>query len=263
MVQSCKIVFIGSGRLATQLACALHAVGYSILQVYSRTETSAKELSDKLDCGYTTQADCITDQGDLYICALKDSVITEVLDQARKSLKGKVLVHTAGSLPMTLLEKYTVRCGVIYPMQTFSKEKKVDFTKVPFLLEGADDEVYSMLKETVSSLSQKLYQVSSEDRKKIHLAAVFACNFANHSYALADELLKKCGVPFDVLLPLIDETTEKVHTMEPAKAQSGPAVRYDQNVMEMHKMMLQDQPMMQQIYELMSSSIHQLAERQK
>lgn len=258
MTKQTKICFIGSGNLATQLSLALYDAGYTILQVFSRTESNAIELAEKLNCNYTTNATAITTMADLYICALKDSVITEVLDQAYNIIKNKVIVHTAGSISIDILSKYSINRGVLYPMQTFTKAKKVDFSKVPFLLEGSNAEVSDLLMNVSSSISSKLFKVNSEDRKKIHLAAVFACNFANHAYALGGELAKAAGVPFEVLLPLIEETSEKVHFIDPIQAQSGPAVRYDKNVMSMHEEMLKENPRMLDIYKIMSESIHEL-----
>ena len=257
-----KICFIGSGNLATQFSIALHEKGFEIVQVYSRTEEAASELARKLACAYTVQAANITSEADMYVCALKDSVITEVLRQAEPQIKGKLLVHTAGSVPMSLLEEFSENCGVIYPTQTFTKAKKVDFGKVPFLLEGSTNEVYSELEKIVATLSDNIYNVSSEDRKRIHLAAVFVCNFANHVFALGADLAKASGLPFEILLPLIDETAEKVHFVPPSKAQSGPAVRNDDNVMEMHRQMLEGSPQLLEIYNVLSRSIQCKAKQQ-
>lgn len=256
-----KIVFIGSGNLATQLSQALQSAGYSIIQVYSRTEDSAKTLANKLNCSFTTNPETISALADLYICALKDSVIQDVLNRTKNIVKDKILVHTAGSIPMNILAEYTTQYGVFYPMQTFSKEKEVDFSKVSFLLEGSNIEVSDLLENIAKNLSKMIYNLSSEDRKKVHLAAVFASNFANHSYALGAELVQSAGLPFEVLLPLIDETCEKVHSLPPIKAQSGPAVRNDLNVMKMQLEMLNDQPTIQKVYRIMSESIHILNEK--
>lgn len=258
MIEYPKIVFIGSGNLATQLSIALHKAGYNILQVYSRTEVAAKELADQLNCSFTTDVSRLTTEGELYICALKDSVISEVLKQTNGVLKDKVLVHTAGSIPMNILREFSSKCGVLYPMQTFTKSKMVDFSKVHFLLEGQSKEVSDLLTLISSSLSDHLFYISSEGRKKIHLSAVFACNFANHAYSLGAEIAQSAGVPFEALLPLIEETAEKVHSIPPSIAQSGPAVRNDVNVMEEHLRMLSDYPTMKMVYEIMSKSIHEL-----
>ncbi len=259
MVQ--KVCFIGAGKLATQLSKAMRMVGYDIVQIYSRTEESAKSLAKDLQCAYTTNVDTLTTEADLYICALKDSVITEVLSKAEGFSDGKVLVHTAGSMPLDVLARYTENYGVLYPMQTFSKKKEIDFSKVPFLIEGSNNKVIESLKNIAEKFNSKSYIISSEDRKKIHLAAVFVSNFANHVYALGSDLVKSANVPFEVLLPLIDETAEKVHYMSPKEAQSGPAVRNDRNVIEMHRSMLKEDVNLLKIYEMMSESIYEMTKK--
>jgi predicted short-subunit dehydrogenase-like oxidoreductase (DUF2520 family) len=254
-----KVCFIGSGRLATHLSVRMREVGFEIVQVYSRTERSARLLSEELGCAFTTCAKQLTNEADLYVCALKDSVIEEVLDQAVEVLKNKILVHTAGSIPATILAKYTDQFGVIYPLQSFSIGKNVDFSKIPVFIEGSSAYVVENLRLISEKISGKVYEMSSEDRKKMHLAAVFVSNFSNHVYALGDQLVKSAGVPFDVLLPLIEETAEKVHVMNPVDAQSGPAVRNDQNVMSEHLKMLESTPQLKRVYEVMSDSIRQLS----
>lgn len=254
-----RICFIGSGRLATHLSFKLKQVGCEVVQVYSRTEVSACGLAEVLDCPYTTDAKSLTDEADMYICALKDSVIEEVLDQAAKVLKGKILVHTAGSVPSSVLAKYTDLYGVLYPLQSFSKGKSVDFSKVPIFVEGSSSYVVDTLMSISEKISGKVYQMASEERKKMHLAAVFVSNFSNHVFALGEQLVESAGVPFSVLLPLIEETAEKVHVMSPAEAQSGPAVRNDRNVIDEHLKMLESMPQLQRVYEVMSDSIRRLS----
>ena len=168
-----------------------------------------------------------------------------------------LMVHTAGSIPMNVWEGHVWHYGVFYPMQTFSKQREVDFKEIPFFIEASSTEDAAFLKAIASTLSNRVYDADSEQRKSLHLAAVFTCNFTNHMYALAAELLKKYNLPFDVMLPLIDETARKVHELEPKAAQTGPAIRYDENVIGNHLRMLADDPGMQQLYELLSRSIHE------
>lgn len=149
------------------------------------------------------------------------------------------------------------RYGVFYPMQTFSKQRTVDFRQIPVFVESNSAADTQTLKDIASVLSEKVYEATSEQRKSLHLAAVFTCNFTNHMYALAAELLKKYQLPFEVMLPLIDETARKVHELEPCLAQTGPAIRYDENVINNHLQMLSDKPGMQELYRLISESIHQ------
>ena len=157
-------------------------------------------------------------------------------------------------MPMTVFEGYADRYGVLYPMQSFSKERRVDFAGIPVFIEGADP----LIRQLAESISRRVYPLSTADRKYLHLAAVFACNFANHCYALAADVLERHGLPFDVLLPLIDETARKVHELHPLDAQTGPAVRYDENVINMQAALLSD-PAVRELYERLSLSIHQKA----
>lgn len=182
----------------------------------------------------------------------------ELLPEIVAGKEGALLVHTAGSIPMSIWEGKTSRYGVFYPMQTFSKQREVDFRTIPFFIESNSSEDTELLKAIASVLSEKVYEATSEQRRSLHLAAVFTCNFTNHMYALAAELLKKYNLPFDAMLPLIDETARKVHELEPKQAQTGPAVRYDENVINKHLEMLADEPEMRELYQLVSENIHRL-----
>ena len=162
-------------------------------------------------------------------------------------------------MPLSVLQGYARHYGVFYPMQSFSKERQVDFSLIPLFLESSDEETDKLSHQLAQSISQRIFVLSSEDRRHLHLAAVFACNFANHCYALSAKVLEKHGLPFNVMLPLIDETAEKVHKLHPKEAQTGPAIRWDKNVLAAQKALLAEEPEMQQIYELMSKSIHKLA----
>jgi predicted short-subunit dehydrogenase-like oxidoreductase (DUF2520 family) len=141
-------------------------------------------------------------------------------------------------------------------MQTFSKRREVDFSEVPFFVEADGEETLQELKELAGRLSPNVREATSEQRRSLHLAAVFACNFTNHMYALCDRLLQKHGLPFEVMLPLIDETARKVHELKPHEAQTGPAVRYDENVIGKHLSLLADDPECQELYEKISKSIY-------
>lgn len=197
-------------------------------------------------------------KADVYIISVKDNALQEVIRQATKDREDQLFVHTAGSMPMDVFKGYTSRYGVLYPMQTFSKERMVDFSEIPLFLEASDAVTLATLRVLADSVSQHVYELSSEERKYLHLAAVFACNFANHCYALSAEALTHVHLPFDVMLPLIDETARKVHELHPLDAQTGPAVRYDENVIRMQSALIED-PLMREIYERMSQSIHEKA----
>lgn len=258
VVKNTSVVFVGAGNLATHLARALHKAGFRIQQVYSRTEEAARVLAKCVDAGFTTDLEALSADAALYIVSLKDAAFTELLPEivAGREHQG-MWVHTAGSIPMSVWKNSGVeRYGVFYPMQTFSKQREVDFSQIPLFVEANRPSDVQMLKEIAGCLTTKVMEADSEQRKSLHLAAVFACNFTNHMYALTEELLQKYNLPFDVMLPLIDETARKVHELHPKNAQTGPAVRYDENVMNAHLRMLEGEPCMQEIYKLISQSIH-------
>ena len=262
-IQDTPIVFIGAGNIATNLAKALYRNGFRIVQIFSRTEEAAKTLAQKVEAEYTTDLSKVTAHAQLYIVSLKDDAFLELLPQITENKGDALLVHTAGSIPMSIWEGKASRYGVLYPMQTFSKGREIDFREVPFFIESNSSDDMELLKAIASVLSDRVYDANSEQRKSLHLAAVFTSNFTNHMYVLAAELLKKYHLPFDVMLPLIDETARKVHLLEPFCAQTGPAMRYDVNVINKHLDMLVDEPEMREIYRLISESIHQLHSREE
>ena len=256
--QDFNIVFVGAGNVATHLASACARKGCRIVQVYSRTEASAQTLAHGLGCPYTTDLSEVSPEADLYVVSVKDSALEEVVEAlSRYGNPDALYVHTAGSMPMEVWRGKVSRCGVFYPMQSFSKQRAVDFSEVPFFVEADSQDGVSRLKKLAGLLGSKVYEASSEQRKYLHIAAVFASNFTNHMYALAARLLGKNQLPFSALLPLIDETARKVHELSPHEAQTGPALRYDENVINHHLQMLSDEPRLQEVYRLLSRSIHE------
>lgn len=253
-----NLVFVGAGRLATQLAKAIHRKGHVVQAVYSRTMDSAQALCSVVGGFPTDSIAALPLSADAYILAVKDSVLSSLIPQLVEGREQRSFFHTAGSVPMSVFGNVRHH-GVIYPMQTFSKERDVDFAHVPIFIEGSDGQTAHLARMIASAVSNRVTELSSEQRRYLHLAAVFACNFPNHCYTLAADILEQHGLPFDVMLPLIEETASKVQTMHPRKAQTGPAVRYDENVIEAQKALLADSPMAQQVYDVMSKSIHILA----
>lgn len=252
-----KIVLIGAGNLATHLGKALHAAGHDMVQVFSRTMQSAETLASLLDAEPLTDMAQVRDDADVYIFSVKDSALEQLVSQLCGGEK-KVFLHTAGSMPMSVFRGKALHYGVLYPMQTFSKQRELDFSIIPCFIEANDEFALKQIEGLAGQISHRVFQLSSEDRKYLHLSAVFACNFANHCYAASQELLQQHGIPFDVMLPLIDETAAKVHGMTPKEAQTGPAVRYDENVIGKQIQLLENQPYFQKIYDCMSKSIHEL-----
>ena len=251
--QLMDLVFIGAGKVATNLAVALTKAGHRVRQVYSRTEMSAKTLADKIEADYTTSVDEIVRGADIYFISITDSALAQLAGIITQGREEALFVHTAGSMSIDILP--CPRRGVFYPMQTFSLERMVDFQHVPCFIEAKDADDAKMLHALACDLSDKVYSLSSHDRQYLHLAAVFCCNFSNHCYAIAEKMLADHGVPFSVMLPLIDETAAKAHVMSPVRGQTGPAARGDDNVMNHQQQLLADNPLWQQIYRLMSQDI--------
>lgn len=252
-----KIVFIGAGNLATNVAKALHEAGHEILQVFSRTMASAEALAGAVGAVATDDVSAVAGNADIYILSVKDAVLKSVIEKLCDGKRKGLFVHTAGSIPMDVFEGHAERYGVFYPMQSFSKQRQVDFSDVSMFVEAKRKEDLDMLFRLGRSLGPNVVELSSEGRKRLHLAAVFACNFTNHCYHLAEKVLSEYDIPFDVMLPLVDETARKVHEVSPMEAQTGPAVRYDENVINMQRDMLPEGSGIQQIYELMSKDIHE------
>ena len=241
--------------MATHLGVGLQKAGWQVVQVYSRTEASASELAEHLGVPFVTSLEEVRTNANVYLVMVKDAVLQELIPAVVKGREGALFIHTAGSMPMSVWEDNARRYGVLYPMQTFSKARKVNFASVSFFVEANGEAELSLLKEMASSLSPKVYEATSAQRTYLHMAAVFACNFANHMYALSAHLLEKNGLPFDAMLPLIDETACKVHALHPYEAQTGPAVRRDENVMNKHLDMLAEEPELREIYKMISNSI--------
>lgn len=251
-----KIAFIGSGNLATHLSLALKAAGEEIIQVYSRTDAHAKELADKLGCIHTTNLDKIYLNADVYILSVKDDAISQIADSICHKCPHALFVHTAGSVLMDIFKGKANHYGVLYPMQTFSKARPVEFREIPCFIEASDAQSLKTIRSLAERISARVVDCDSEKRKKLHLAAVFACNLTNHCYRLAERLLESEHIDFRLFHPLIEETARKVMTMSPKNAQTGPMVRYDQNVMNMQMSMLSD-ARTREIYRLMAESIHE------
>ena len=255
-----RITLIGAGNLATNLGHALCNAGHELVQIYSRTLESAQILADALGVKYFTNSIAdINNCSELYIVSIKDAALSDIASQLTKDKEDKLFVHTAGSMAM---DTFTCpRRGVFYPMQTFSKQRIVDFSNIPLFIEAAEEKDLRLLHQLADTITNSVYEMSSEDRKYLHVAAVFCCNFANHCSALSAKILEKHHIPFSVMLPLIDETTRKIHTIPPKQAQTGPAVRYDENVMSRHVSILHEEgeEQMAEIYQLLSKSIHQLS----
>jgi predicted short-subunit dehydrogenase-like oxidoreductase (DUF2520 family) len=256
-----NIMLLGAGNMAWQLGHALQAAGAHISGVYARNPEKADELALRLRTQAFSNLDFSASTAQVFFLLLSDSAFGEVL--AKINLPpGALLLHASGSVPLQLLSQYFPRTGVCYPLQTISRHKPISFAHIPIFIEASQHEDLPFLKALAHSISEKVYEATSEERAKLHLAAVFACNFANHAWALADALLREQGKDLSVLHHLIEETWQKARSMPPAFAQTGPAIRGDRNTMHMHQSMLQGHPQWASLYEALSKSIAHMAESQ-
>ena len=251
-----KIVFIGAGNLATHLSSALQNGGHDIIQVYSRTHASAATLAAKLGTEAVDSINNVRTDADAYIIAVKDDALPEVARRVGARCRHGVLLHTAGSVAKDVLGVAATRYGVIYPMQSFSKSRSLCLHDVPIYVEANCDEALAIAKTLAGSVSTKVRELPGEARRHLHLAAVFASNFVNCCYDLASDEAAAAGVPFSDFLPLIDETAAKVHELSPHDAQTGPAVRNDQTVMDRQLQLLDGAPMAHVVYCVLSEAIH-------
>lgn len=246
-----EIVFIGAGNLATQLALELQKSGLLIKQIYSRTDKSACQLANLLNVAYTSNIKNIV-SADLYIFAVSDSVIKTLSEQI--NCEKAIFVHTAGSVDMSVFSAKR-EYGVFYPLQTFSKQRHLDFSSIPICIEAGSKNVEERLISLAKKISSKVELISSSQRKQIHLAAVFVCNFTNHMYTIGANLLESNNMSFELLKPLIYETASKIKELSPKDAQTGPAMRSDEKTINKHQDMLYDKVCLQKIYRFVSESI--------
>ena len=243
---------LGSGNVAFHLGKALVQNGIRIDAVYGRNQNHADELANQLHAKAYADISLLSSASDIYIICVKDTAIEEVSNQLPK-VAGMV-VHTSGNTSMEALWKHKRR-GVLYPLQTISKNNSVDFKNVPLLLETKLEEDIEALKFLAKAFEAKLYIVDSEQRKIVHLAAVFANNFTNHLYSIAQQILKANNLSFDMLKPLIHETAHNIENHLPHEVQTGPAVRGDQSTIDKHLKLLNEMPEYKEIYALLSKGI--------
>lgn len=249
-----EVVLIGSGSVATHLGLALLAKGVTISQVYSRNVTNAEILANKLNTSFISDISNIYKDADIYFYALTDNAFKSILRKI--DIPDGIQVHTAGCIPMDEFEGFTSNFGVLYPLQTFSINKPVEFNQIPICIEASNLEVQKTLLEIGNLLSDKVYLINSDQRKKLHLAAVFACNFTNYMYDISSKILEDSGFLFEIIQPLIAETAEKIKTMNPYEAQTGPAVRMDEKTISKHLILLNKKPELKKIYKLLTKSIY-------
>ena len=246
-----QIVLIGSGNVAFLLAKAFTEAQIPISQIFGRNTTELQKISEQFSIPFSTET--LAD-ADLYIISVSDSSIAEVSSLIKN--KNALVAHTSGSVSREALNG-NYRKSVFYPLQTFSKSKNLDYSKIPFFIDAENENDEEILKNLASKISKNVMLANDEKRKYIHLTAVFACNFVNHLYARAKEISDSQGITFDYFLPLIDETTQKIHELEPKLAQTGPAIRNDEKVLKLHKSLLTDEEKLK-IYKTLNESIKKM-----
>ena len=244
-----NVVLLGAGNVGTHLYRALNKSNdIALLQWYNRSANAMKEAKGKVEL--TTEIDTIK-EADLYLLAVSDSSIALLSNELGKR-KGLV-AHTAGSIPMHVLDKH-LNHGVFYPLQTFSKQKEVDFHKIPLCLEANTAQNLLLLEQVAKAPGGPVYTIDSTQRKALHIAAVFVNNFVNHLYSVGEQICEEHQVPFSVLHPLILETADKIKSLSPEAAQTGPALRGDQLVLNEHLKQL-TKTTHKELYSIISAAI--------
>lgn len=246
-----QVVIIGSGNVATSLAHGLAAC-CTVAQIYSRTLANAQELADAINCANATNdLNELIPNADAYIVAVSDDAISSVIRAVPDN--GALWIHTSGSTPISLFDGLRSRYGVLWPMQSFSREMVTQLDEVHFFAEASDEHALMDVMQLGYMLSSHVIAADSNQRRWLHIASVFSCNFANHMWTLADELLTSHGLPFEALKPLVRTTVEKLDRLSPARSQTGPAVRHDMQVIENHLALLEGDT--RDIYQLLTDSI--------
>lgn len=247
-----KIALVGAGSVATHLGLAVKHAGHKIECVVNRNSERGMILAEKLDARFVESFKAL-DSPDLLIVAVSDDAIPAMALQ----LSGCAfpVVHTSGTVSKDVLSIVGPDYGVFYPLQTFSIGRFVDFSKVPLCINASNPLFTKRLDSLAHSLSDSVYQIADQQRKILHLAGVFACNFSNYLYTVAADILKNNDIPFELLHPLIQETAIKIQTTAPLDAQTGPAKRGDVSTIQQHLLMLQNEPELLKLYKILTDDI--------
>jgi len=247
------LVFIGSGNVAWHLAHAMDRAGHTISQVISRNEQNAKKLASKFGSHFSDDLSKTYANSDICLICVSDDEIETVVRSLPPLKAG--LVHTCGPKSMDILASKSAHVGVFYPLQSFSKEKRVDMLKVPIMLESTSNDLYTKLFALADSISNRVIDVKGEDRLKYHLAAVFANNFTNYLYTEAEHYLQSNDLDFSILHPIILETASRILELSPTKLQTGPAKRGDSITIERHLELLKSHPQLEGLYKMLTAGI--------
>jgi predicted short-subunit dehydrogenase-like oxidoreductase (DUF2520 family) len=250
------ISFIGAGNLAWHLAPALDNAGFIVAEVYSRNRSHALALTERLyQAEQKATLDFSNSQSTVFFIASSDDALEEIAQEIILPDEA-ILVHTSGSQPLSILQfAATPNTGVFYPLQTFTKAKKMDFSTVPIFIESNTQYAQQLLTTLAKAISKKVESITSTERKALHVAAVVASNFTNHMLSLSQSILQQNSMSFDLLKPLIVETINKALEIGPANSQTGPAIRGDSNIISNHIEFLMEDEKLAELYQLISNSI--------
>lgn len=252
------ITFIGAGNVASHLAPAFAHAGHRVVCIFSRTLAAAQDLAAEVGQGSVTTDDIgQLVPADIYILAVTDAAIADIVASWPEKCRSGAVVHTSGSTPMEVLAPVSNQYGVLYPLQTFTKHKQLNTKDITCFVEANCNDTKQLLMQLGNEIFIRTEYLDSAHRRLIHLAAVFACNFSNHMVALGYELLERHHIDPDCLAPLLQETFEKLKTVHPHQGQTGPARRHDENIIREHQQLLSDDSSLQTLYRLISNSIEQ------
>jgi|SRR5687768_9250828 len=250
-----NVVCIGSGQLANQLMPALESSGCKIVQIYNRSEETARVLGSKLNSTpFTTLISEVRSDADIYFFTLSDDAIPLVADQLYPIIHKKAIgVHCSGGLTLDALP-FSKRAG-FYPLQSFSDNHEVSWKYIPIIITTEDENIWDTLDNIASKISTVVYRMTDSQKAILHVAAVFANNFSNHMLVLAERICKENNLPYEILKPLVMETFSKAIISGPSESQTGPAVRGDVQTIEKHLQTLKEYPELLKIYRLITESI--------
>ena len=248
-----NIVLIGSGNVAWHLVNACIHSDISVVQILAHNEITAQNLSKNFSVPFVTDPSLLVKDADLYLMAVQDDRIKETA--ARLGLTDQLLAHTSGYSSIDTLSVFSSNTGVLWPLQTLTAGKEIEYSTIPFFIEGNTNENRGRLKRFAAMVSHRVIIADSPTRQKTHLAAVIASNLTNQLYSISASILERQDIPFDVLAPLILETAQKAGQQHPLLSQTGPAVRKDLQVIAQHLELLRDDPSFRDIYRLITENI--------
>ena len=258
MKKSLKIVLLGAGNVGFHLGKKLHEIGVEIEQIFSRKKSKAKRLAKLCNTTFTNFIQDISTEGDLYILAVPDSKIEEVAQQLSEVISpAKLVVHTSGATSLPILKPYFKNYGIFYPLQTFSLEREINLENIPICVDSNLKKNRIFLEKLGERISNNVHQINDRERAILHVAAVFVNNFSNNLFTIGEKITQQENLPFEILMPLIEETVKKIKVHSPSKMQTGPAIRGDQNTIEKHLNYLQNNfPEFVEVYQVMTQNIN-------